>query len=112
MHWPTWSPKTATTSRAWMISNEVCDGDRKYVPGLKVPVNESFKNIINNAIKEYASKTVNVEFIDRNVAIALADNTYRVRIDDKPLFEDDNHLTYYGSYVMGQAILKQLIDGK
>ena len=75
-------------------------------------VNESFKNIINNAIKEYASKTVNVEFIDRNVAIALADNTYRVRIDDKPLFEDDNHLTYYGSYVMGQAILKQLIDGK
>ena len=75
-------------------------------------VNESFKNIINNAIKEYASKTVNVEFIDRNVAIALADNTYRVRIDDKPLFEDDNHLTYYGSYVLGQAILKQLIDGK
>lgn len=75
-------------------------------------VNESFKNIINNAIKEYASKTENVEFIDRNTAIAQADNTYKVRIDGKPLFEDDNHLTYFGSFVIGQSIFKGLIDGK
>lgn len=74
--------------------------------------NEKFRNIIDNALIEYANSHDNVEFIDRNAPLYDSESWYRVRVSDKPVFEDDNHLTYFGSSVIGSELFVKIIDNK
>lgn len=58
---------------------------------------------------EYANNNDNVTFIDRDKPLRTEDGLYEVRIQDKPIFTDDNHLTIFGGIYIGEKIFSDII---
>ena len=71
--------------------------------------NELYNRIINEALIEYANNNDNVTFIDRDKPLRTEDGLYEVRIQDKPIFTDDNHLTIFGGIYIGEKIFSDII---
>ena len=69
------------------------------------------RDLINNAIREYANSKDNVTFIDRNVAQDLGDGKFKTRTDDgKALYYDKTHYTTPGGNMVGQYVFSQVFD--
>ena len=71
---------------------------------------EHYRNIINETIKEYANSHSNVEFVDKNEPLYAGKNLFNVKIDGKPVFFDDNHLSYFGSSYVGDIIFNKIMN--
>ena len=80
-------------------------------------LNESFhpSNIIcaqkiNSILKSFSDKHENVYFIDRNIPVCKNKHDCLLVIDDKPLYSDIDHLSFYGGTFVGKYILKKIND--
>ena len=71
------------------------------------------RDLINNAIREYAKSKDNVTFVDRNAAQALGDGKFRTRTDGgKALYYDKTHYTTPGGNMVGQYVFSQVFNSE
>ena len=71
------------------------------------------RDLINNAIREYAKSRDNVTFIDRNVAQNLGNGKFRTRTDDgKALYYDKTHYTTPGGNLVGEYVFGKVFENE
>lgn len=69
--------------------------------------------LINKALKDYALSKENVFYIDRNIPLAINNDSVKptfitVNKDHKPLFRDNHHYTALGGKIVGDFIINNL----
>lgn len=65
---------------------------------------------INLRLKSFADKHGNVYFIDRNIPVCKNKNECSLVIDGKPIYSDNDHLSFYGGEIVGKYILNYIED--